>query len=224
MNLKLIILFVAGFLIINSCQEDTEIVCETINQACGEKTIYKDFEDDNTFFDEINSTITIETIGGSKILKVVEEGNSSLSQIFTDQTPDNLLTLGCELFYDVKFETTGFNNNYNRSIIIKGIDNGFTRNATFVLNSQNLLTNGSDFKTIRIPLELATENGGLPANEIGEWTLENGSTDPVLYFNTLIQNNTLGISFQIDGDTDTNPANNLTWYFDNFIFKKCCEY
>jgi len=160
--------------------------------------------------------------GETKVLQALD--GSGASFVYSETTfSNNLISEGCELYYDVEY--FGGSNNplgaSNSLIIYQGaIQSGSTR-AVFVLNASSLIISGAPPVTIQVPFELATGTN-LPSNSFGEWRLAGlvppyTSADANL-FNSIIQNAD-GVGFNLD--SGGNPAEQ--WWYDNFTLKKCCR-
>lgn len=169
--------------------------------------------------------IEVRNNGGSNVLYVQDGSGGSWAYNTTD-FPSNLLAQGCDLNYDVQYLAGAINGTTsdNGILIFSGGSDPLsaTSKAIFILNSSNLITSGSGFLNVTVPLELATGTT-LPTNSMGTWYINgvSNSTPPtasdIADFNALIQNID-GVAFAID--EGGNPAEQ--WWFDNFCFKQCC--
>lgn len=213
------IIALIGLFLLNNCDSNSECDFEKMN--CGQ-SVYVEDNEKATLFSNNNWT---GINGSANVVNYPDLSNKAIS--FTDGPgnsvafisslfPANLTQSGCEIIYKVALNgTTGSDN----SIIIYNNTNFYnaTIKANFRLNSANSITPNTSFKTITVPLQLAS-NGLLPSNTYGKWEIS-PSTNPqedANRFNQLIQN-IGGVAFSLDIPTST-----PTWYYDDFSIKTCC--
>ncbi|MBD0831407.1 hypothetical protein [Aestuariibaculum sediminum] len=205
-----------------ACNNDESCGYTQCTESCNS---YEDFEERElgtagNWIGVLTSALEYRTRNGSQVLYVRDGSGGTLAYNPVD-FPDNLITQGCALRFDIEYQA-GSNNNLttNNGIGIYSDTNPTNAafRAYFTLNASNLITSRNPPTTIEVPLELASGTS-LPSNNFGSWIIT-PSTSPsadVTNFNALIQN-IEGIYFSID--EGGNPAEQ--WWFDNFCFKQCC--
>ena len=228
-----ILLAILLIFLINACSDEEE--CGYGIGCIEECILFEDFEDEqiNTSGNWLGLSLNSNGVryvnrGGSIALEANDGSGGSWAYNITD-FPNNLLAQGCELQFDIEYESGGNGAIATNAIFIFDGTSPIssTNRARFILSPG--IPTSTGFQTIAIPLELASSTT-LPSNSFGEWTINgmSNSSPPtssdILNFNNLIQNIS-GIGFYLDVNFGNPPSSGPSevWWFDNFCFKQCCD-
>ncbi len=179
----------------------------------------------NTFSSPVNDWSTINAsmapfnttpVDGTTYLRVKDESGGSYLLNDSPAYSGDWLLKGCELCFDYNFfEANGcadITRNYAFHIY-QGSPTSPTAAAVFTLN--NVITAGSGWHQICIPIDTCNVGGALPSNSFGTWST--GATTDCNLFNNLITNVT-GIRFSVDNSCSFQTEEHG---IDNLCFTHC---